>query len=299
MICRTVCRRRARRAVGCGRADRVRPPSVHGDRVAGGSTGTELDRTCSSDSIADTTRHTSTSRTARRWTRRRGSGRSRPAPAPGSTRTQAGADCPIHGQGEPKATRPSDLWRARAGLVLERRENGYTVYRSCPVCRPQRRRETWVWVSLSYATFGLRVEHGRVVEAPPIARWTVGLSGGTGCGLLPEEGRDLRASESQLEERSNDESGSSGTDPGTGPGPCRLGAGHREGDRHGGTVRCAGQAIEDACCEVLRRRTRHDGLRDARRKADVLSNANSALIDAIGGGTSRTGTTSRVVNCPR
>ena len=34
--------------------------------------------------------------------------------------------------------------------------------------------ETWIWVSLSYATFGLRVEDGRVVEAPPIARWTVG-----------------------------------------------------------------------------------------------------------------------------
>lgn len=32
----------------------------------------------------------------------------------------------------------------------------------------------WVWVSLSYATFGLRIEGGRVVEAPPIARWTIG-----------------------------------------------------------------------------------------------------------------------------
>lgn len=33
----------------------------------------------------------------------------------------------------------------------------------------------WVWVSLDYATFGLRVDGGYVVEAPPIARWTVGL----------------------------------------------------------------------------------------------------------------------------
>lgn len=33
---------------------------------------------------------------------------------------------------------------------------------------------TWVWVSLPYATFGLRVEGGYVVEAPPIARWTIG-----------------------------------------------------------------------------------------------------------------------------
>lgn len=32
----------------------------------------------------------------------------------------------------------------------------------------------WVWVSLPWATFGLRVEGGRVVEAPPIARWCVG-----------------------------------------------------------------------------------------------------------------------------
>jgi len=34
----------------------------------------------------------------------------------------------------------------------------------------------WVWVSLDYATFGLRVEGGRVVEAAPIARWTIGKS---------------------------------------------------------------------------------------------------------------------------
>lgn len=34
--------------------------------------------------------------------------------------------------------------------------------------------EQWVWVSLSYATFGLRVEGGKVVDAPPIARWAVG-----------------------------------------------------------------------------------------------------------------------------
>lgn len=32
----------------------------------------------------------------------------------------------------------------------------------------------WVRVELSYATFGLRIEEGRVVEAPPIARWALG-----------------------------------------------------------------------------------------------------------------------------
>lgn len=32
----------------------------------------------------------------------------------------------------------------------------------------------WVWVSLRWATFGVRVEGGRVVDAAPIASWCVG-----------------------------------------------------------------------------------------------------------------------------
>lgn len=32
----------------------------------------------------------------------------------------------------------------------------------------------WIWVSLSYATFGIAVEDGVVTEAPPIAHWAVG-----------------------------------------------------------------------------------------------------------------------------
>lgn len=32
----------------------------------------------------------------------------------------------------------------------------------------------WVWVSLPWATFGLRVQGGRVVDAAPIARWCIG-----------------------------------------------------------------------------------------------------------------------------
>ena len=32
----------------------------------------------------------------------------------------------------------------------------------------------WVWVSTPYATFGIAVRDGRVVDAPPIARWTIG-----------------------------------------------------------------------------------------------------------------------------
>jgi hypothetical protein len=32
----------------------------------------------------------------------------------------------------------------------------------------------WVWVSLPWATFGLAVRDGVVVDAAPIARWTIG-----------------------------------------------------------------------------------------------------------------------------
>lgn len=34
--------------------------------------------------------------------------------------------------------------------------------------------ERWIWVSVSYATFALCVRNGRIVEAPPIARWAIG-----------------------------------------------------------------------------------------------------------------------------
>lgn len=34
--------------------------------------------------------------------------------------------------------------------------------------------EQWIWVSLRHATFGLAVRDGVVVDAPPIARWTLG-----------------------------------------------------------------------------------------------------------------------------
>jgi hypothetical protein len=30
------------------------------------------------------------------------------------------------------------------------------------------------WVSLPYATFGIAAQDDRIVEAPPIARWTIG-----------------------------------------------------------------------------------------------------------------------------
>lgn len=34
----------------------------------------------------------------------------------------------------------------------------------------------WVWVSLPYATFGIAVRDGVVVDAAPIARWAIGKS---------------------------------------------------------------------------------------------------------------------------
>lgn len=34
--------------------------------------------------------------------------------------------------------------------------------------------DRWIWVSLPYATFGLGIAGGRVVDAAPIARWAIG-----------------------------------------------------------------------------------------------------------------------------
>lgn len=35
----------------------------------------------------------------------------------------------------------------------------------------------WIWVSLPYATFGIRALDDVIVEAAPIARWMVGKPG--------------------------------------------------------------------------------------------------------------------------
>ena len=32
----------------------------------------------------------------------------------------------------------------------------------------------WIWVSLPYATYGIAVQDGKVVDAAPIARWMIG-----------------------------------------------------------------------------------------------------------------------------
>lgn len=47
---------------------------------------------------------------------------------------------------------------------------------------------SWIWVSLHYATFGLKVEDGRVVDAAPIARWAVGRPEGYVAGYYRRKG---------------------------------------------------------------------------------------------------------------
>lgn len=34
----------------------------------------------------------------------------------------------------------------------------------------------WYWVSLSYATYGIKIERGICVDAAPIAKWMIGNS---------------------------------------------------------------------------------------------------------------------------
>ena len=37
-----------------------------------------------------------------------------------------------------------------------------------------RRNSKWIWVSLSYATFGIEVADNKVVDAAPVAHWMIG-----------------------------------------------------------------------------------------------------------------------------
>lgn len=45
-----------------------------------------------------------------------------------------------------------------------------------------------VWVSLPHATYGLLISDGRVVEAPPIARWAIGKNERTVAQYLLRKG---------------------------------------------------------------------------------------------------------------
>ena len=46
----------------------------------------------------------------------------------------------------------------------------------------------WCWVSLDYATFGIAVRDGKVVDAAPIARWSIGTDWRTVAGYFPRKG---------------------------------------------------------------------------------------------------------------
>lgn len=50
---------------------------------------------------------------------------------------------------------------------------------------------TWFRVSLPYATYGVAVKGGRVVDAAPIARWMVGKEMGYCFDWLHGKGADI------------------------------------------------------------------------------------------------------------
>lgn len=49
-----------------------------------------------------------------------------------------------------------------------------------------------LWISLPYATFGLVLERGKVVQAPPIARWTIGKTMSTVVNYYRKKGATIR-----------------------------------------------------------------------------------------------------------
>lgn len=49
-----------------------------------------------------------------------------------------------------------------------------------------------LWVSLPYATFLLICRDGRVVLAPPVARWTIGKDAGKVQGYYLRKGAEVR-----------------------------------------------------------------------------------------------------------
>lgn len=51
----------------------------------------------------------------------------------------------------------------------------------------------WIWISLPYATFGIAVSGGVVVEAPPIATWALGRDERGVAGYYRRRGAKIRA----------------------------------------------------------------------------------------------------------
>ncbi len=50
----------------------------------------------------------------------------------------------------------------------------------------------WIWISLSYATFGIAVADGVVVDAPPIAKWALGRDEREVAGYYRRRGAQIR-----------------------------------------------------------------------------------------------------------
>lgn len=46
----------------------------------------------------------------------------------------------------------------------------------------------WVWVSLPYATFGIQVSGGKVIDAAPIGNWMIGKDTQTIKGWINKKG---------------------------------------------------------------------------------------------------------------
>lgn len=51
--------------------------------------------------------------------------------------------------------------------------------------------DRWIWVSLSYATFAIVIRGDRVVDAAPIARWTIGKDERWVAGYFRRKGADF------------------------------------------------------------------------------------------------------------
>jgi len=57
----------------------------------------------------------------------------------------------------------------------------------------------WIWISLPYATFGIAVAGGVVVDAPPIAWWTLGRDEREVAAYFRRRGADIVALDARPE----------------------------------------------------------------------------------------------------
>ena len=57
----------------------------------------------------------------------------------------------------------------------------------------------WIWVSLTYATFGIAVADGVVTDAPPIAKWVLGRDEREVAAYFRRRGADIVALDARPE----------------------------------------------------------------------------------------------------